>query len=146
MEITEVKVKLMKGRADKLRAFCSITVDNAIVIRELKIIEGVKGAFVAMPSRKLTEKCPKCGEKNHIRSFFCNECGSKLVPNTVIKDAKGNAKYHAEIAHPINSEAREMIQRTVLNAYARELELSNTPGYKPQEIFAPEDVGLNEAQ
>lgn len=134
MTITEIKVKLMPGRADKLRAFCSITLDDALVIRELKIIEGSKGTFVAMPSRKLTEKCVKCRTKNHIRSYFCNECGSKLLPKRTFKDAKGNLKFHAEIAHPINTDAREYIQKTVLQAYDREVELSRSPDYKPVEI------------
>ena len=65
MEITEVKVKLMEEKRDRLQAFCTITLDNDFVIRDIKIIEGAKGAFVAMPSRKLTDKCPKCCGKNH---------------------------------------------------------------------------------
>ena len=61
MEITEVRIKLTSANNDKLRAFCSITLDNDFVIRDLKVIEGAKGPFVAMPSRKLTERCPRCG-------------------------------------------------------------------------------------
>ena len=66
MEITEVRVKLVDGKQDKLRAFCSITIDDAFVIRDLKIIEGSKGLFVAMPSRRLTSRCNKGGSKNQI--------------------------------------------------------------------------------
>ncbi|OHB75350.1 MAG: hypothetical protein A2Z34_04920 [Planctomycetes bacterium RBG_16_59_8] len=131
MVITEVKIKLMPGREDKLRAFCSVTLDDSLVIRELKVIEGSKGTFVAMPSRKLTEKCSRCGVKNHIRSFYCNECGAKLIPQKGFKDVKGNPKFHAEIAHPINTQAREYIQKTVLDAYGKEVQLSAQPGYKP---------------
>ena len=76
MEITEARIKLMPSRSDRLQAFCTITIDSDFVIRDIKIIEGAKGAFVAMPSRKLTDKCPKCGGKNHLRARHCNDCGA----------------------------------------------------------------------
>lgn len=50
MEITEIRISLRDD--NKLKAFASITLDNCFVIRGLKIIEGAKGVFVAMPSRK----------------------------------------------------------------------------------------------
>lgn len=50
MKITEVRVSLRDD--EKLRAFVSITLDNCFVIRGLKIIQGNRGMFVAMPSRK----------------------------------------------------------------------------------------------
>jgi stage V sporulation protein G len=50
MEITEIRISLRDD--NKLKAFASITLDNSFVIRGLKIIEGAKGLFVAMPSRK----------------------------------------------------------------------------------------------
>ena len=73
MDITEVRIKLMDDPSDRLLAFCSITIDDAFVIRDLKIIEGTNGPFVAMPSRKLTSHCPQCGCKNHLRSAYCNQ-------------------------------------------------------------------------
>ena len=42
MEITEVRIKLMEEASERLQAFCSITFDNSFVIRDLKIIDGVK--------------------------------------------------------------------------------------------------------
>ena len=99
------------------------------VIRDLKIIEGTKGSFVAMPRRKLTDRCTHCGTKNHLRSRFCNQCGSRLDENRAIRDADGRAKLHADIAHPINSACREKIQAAVLSMYADELERSKLPGY-----------------
>jgi stage V sporulation protein G len=132
VEITEVRIKLMEdnsGSNERLQAFCSITFDDAFVIRDLKIIEGAKGFFVAMPSRKLTDRCSHCGTKNHLRSRFCNQCGSRLDENRAIRDADGRAKLHADIAHPINSACREKIQSAVLASYADELERSKMPGY-----------------
>jgi stage V sporulation protein G len=66
--ITEVRIKLVAENNERLMAFCSLTLDNAFVIRDLKIIEGTKGLFVAMPSRKLTDRCGRCGCKNHLRA------------------------------------------------------------------------------
>jgi stage V sporulation protein G len=132
VEITEVRVKLMEdnsGSNERLQAFCSITFDDMFVIRDLKIIEGAKGFFVAMPSRKLTDRCHHCGTKNHLRSRFCNQCGSRLDENRALRDADGRAKLHADIAHPINSACREKIQNAVLSSYAEELERSKLPGY-----------------
>src|SRR4051812_14307008 len=117
------------GSNERLQAFCSITFDDMFVIRDLKIIEGAKGFFVAMPSRKLTDRCHHCGTKNHLRSRFCNQCGSRLDENRAIRDADGRAKLHADIAHPINSMCREKIQGAVLASYADELERSKQPGY-----------------
>ena len=79
MEITEVRIKLMEEASERLQAFCSITFDNSFVVRDLKIIEGANGPFVAMPSRKLTAHCPQCGCKNHLRAAHCNQCGGRLA-------------------------------------------------------------------
>ena len=135
MEITEVRIKLIGRRSDKLRAFCSVTFDNAFVIRDLKIIEGQKGAFVAMPSRKVCERCPKCSSKNHLRAKFCNDCGTRLPETAPPGEADGRVKLHADIAHPINAAAREAVQKRILEAYTEEVEKSKLPGYKPVEIF-----------
>jgi stage V sporulation protein G len=129
MEITEVRVKLMENSDDRLQAFCSITFDNAFVVRDLKIIEGSSGPFVAMPSRKLTSHCSSCGAKNHLRAAFCNHCGAKQREDRAGRDADGRAKLYADIAHPINSTCREMIQLRVIAEYQGERERSRLPGY-----------------
>jgi stage V sporulation protein G len=129
--ITEVRIKLMEDNSEneRLQAFCSVTFDDAFVIRDLKIIEGTKGSFVAMPSRKLTDRCNSCGCKNHLRSRFFNSCGSRLDEDRATRDADGRVKLHADIAHPINSACREVIQGAVLRAYQAERERSKQPGY-----------------
>src|SRR5262249_27963427 len=99
------------------------------VVRDLKIIEGTKGSFVAMPSRKLTDRCGHCGCKNHLRARFCNQCGAKLDEDRATRDAEGRVKLHADIAHPINSACREVIQAAVLKASHAEKERSKQPGY-----------------
>jgi stage V sporulation protein G len=127
--ITEVRIKLVEENNERLQAFCSVTFDNAFVVRDLKIIEGTKGYFVAMPSRKLTDRCGGCGCKNHLRARFCNSCGHKLDENRAFRDADGRAKLHADIAHPINSACREVVQTAVIKAYTDEREKAKMPGY-----------------
>jgi stage V sporulation protein G len=129
VEITEVRIKLMEEGGERLQAFCSITFDDCFVIRDLKIIEGTNGPFVAMPSRKLTSHCPQCGCKNHLRANHCNECGMRLNTNRAPLDEDGRAKLYADIAHPINSACREMIQDRVIREFREELERAKQPGY-----------------
>ena len=141
MEITEVRVKLMEEPGERLQAFCSITFDDAFVVRDLKIIEGSSGPFVAMPSRKLTAHCPQCGCKNHLRAGHCNQCGKRLVEQSAAKDDEGRAKLYADIAHPINSVCREMIQQKVIEAFEEERDQAQHPGYTSRY----EDIDLDDA-
>ncbi|OQX51616.1 MAG: septation protein SpoVG [Candidatus Cloacimonas sp. 4484_209] len=83
MEITEVRITLRDE--PKLKAFANITLDDCFVIRGLKIIEGVNGYFISMPSRK------------------------------------GKDGNYRDIAHPINNETREMLERVILEEYKKEL-------------------------
>jgi len=129
VEITEVRIKLMEEPGERLKAFCSITFDNCFVVRDLKIIDGSNGPFVAMPSRKLTSHCPGCGTKNHLRALYCNQCGKRLADARAPKDPDGRAKLYADIAHPINSICREMIQDFVIQEYYEEIERAKEPGY-----------------
>ena len=129
MVITEVRIKLCEENNERLLAFCSVTFDNAFVVRDLKIIEGTKGIFVAMPSRKLTDRCQKCGCKNHLRARFCNLCGFRLDEARATRDTDGRAKLHADIAHPIHSAARELVQAAVVRSYLEEKDRARTPGY-----------------
>ena len=129
MEITEVRIKLMDEPGERLKAFCSITFDNCFVVRDLKIIEGSSGPFVAMPSRKLTAHCPRCGMKNHLRSQYCNQCGNGLPADRTPMDVDGRAKLYADIAHPINSACRELIQHAVVREFEQEVERAKHPDY-----------------
>ena len=130
MEITEVRIKLIDSAEDRLRGFCSITFDDCFVVRDLKIIEGNNGPFVAMPSRKLTSNCYKCRTKNHLRASYCNNCGSRLKNDHIEHDQGGRAKLYADIAHPVNAKCREMIQNRVIKELNHELELAAQPGYR----------------
>lgn len=138
MEITEVRVFLKEAKDKKLKAYAAVTFDNAFVVRNIKIIEGSKGLFVAMPSRKLRDVCQSCSFTNPVRAKFCNECGKPLPVNSAhIHSAvgfnRGKAREvgaagdeserqsdHRDIAHPITPEFRDYLQQKVLNGYSTE--------------------------
>lgn len=147
MNITEVRIKLMSDPNDRLLAFSSITLDHCFVVRDLKIIQGTRGPFVAMPSRKLMDRCPFCHHKNTLRSNYCSSCGEALTHNRASRSDEGRAKLYADIAHPINSECRDMIQSSVIDAYHEELVAAKDPNYichyedyGENDVFSPTDV------
>jgi stage V sporulation protein G len=129
VDITEVRIKLTNDPHDRLKAFCSITLDDCFVIRDLKVIDGAGGVFVAMPSRKIMARCRGCHAKNHLRAAFCNECGRKLNPEAAQRGEEGQARLYADVAHPINSACRDLIQDRVLDAFEEELKRADRPDY-----------------
>jgi len=130
MNLSEIRVKLLPRKTDKLRAFASVTIDDCVVVRDIKIIEGGGGLFVAMPSRKLCDRCPSCGGKNHLRARHCNDCGTRLTGERTAPDDRGRPRLYADIAHPINQRSREQVQGAILEAYGRELDASKQEGYQ----------------
>ena len=93
MNITDVKVFLRES--NQLKAFVNIVIDDAFIVRNIKVIEGDNGLFVAMPSRRVSS-----GE-------------------------------YRDIAHPINTETRNMIEGVIIEKYKEVLQealLSATEG------------------
>ena len=80
MQITDVRVRKVDNLG-KMKAVVSITIDNEFVVHDIKVIDGDKGLFIAMPSKKSAD-----GE-------------------------------YRDIAHPISSDTRAMIQKQVIEAY-----------------------------
>jgi len=78
MEITEVRLTLRSE--DRLKAFVSITFDNAFVVRGLKVIDGNTGLFVAMPSRRR-----KDGEFRDIAHPINNET-RQMIEDAVLSE------------------------------------------------------------
>ena len=123
MKITEVRIFPKDTGDKKLRAYATVTFDDCFVVRDIKIIEGTKGLFVAMPSRRMKYSCSECGHRNVVHSHYCNQCGGKLdlnQPHEASSDAdqaKQRQSEHRDIAHPITLECREAIQKSVLDTY-----------------------------
>jgi stage V sporulation protein G len=80
MQITDIRVRKI-SKEGKMKAVVSITIDEEFVVHDIKVIDGEKGLFIAMPSRKTAD-----GE-------------------------------YRDIAHPINSQTRDRIQREILAKY-----------------------------
>lgn len=89
MQITDVRIRKI-SKEGKMKAIVSITLDGEFVVHDIKVIEGEKGLFIAMPSRRA-----------------------------------GDGEYR-DIAHPINSRTREMIQNIILERYEAVLEEDET--------------------
>lgn len=79
MEITNVSLVKVNGEKKRLRAIASVTLDDCFVLHELKLIEGDKGLFVAMPSKKLDE--------NNFRDIMhpINKETRKMFEDAIIK-------------------------------------------------------------
>ncbi len=123
MEITEVRIFLKDSPDKKLKAYATVTFDNAFVVRNIKVIESSGGLFIAMPSRKVKHPCPKCGFKNELKSKYCNQCGAQLpvVQNPVEHPPEQNAQaMHKDLAHPITQRFREYLQKRILDAFEQE--------------------------
>jgi stage V sporulation protein G len=119
MEITEVRVSLRESEGKRLKAYATVTFDNSFVVRNIKVIEGNNGLFVAMPARKLKQFCPRCGKKVDVGSPYCNHCGAQLPPPPRETEENRHTT-HQDLAHPINQEFRDYLQSKVLDAYQRE--------------------------
>ena len=102
MQITDVRVRKV-SKEGKMKAVVSITIDNEFVVHDIKVIEGDKGLFIAMPSRKA-----------------------------------GDGEYR-DIAHPINSDTRDKIQKIILEKYEIAA-LEPEPEPEPEQEQEPEEV------
>jgi len=141
LEITEVKVfPRVKGNR-KLKAYITVTFDDSFVVRNVKVIDGTKGLFVAMPSRKVQKPCSKCRRSNSIAARFCNYCGVTLELSEY-SDSHDRQQETKDIAHPINQEFRAYIEGKVLEAYEKEMQ---NPSYSSEEEHGLEENSTDSA-
>lgn len=138
MEITEVRISLMESESKRLKAYATVTFDNSFVVRNIKIVEGNVGLFVAMPAKKIKQFCPRCGKKIDVGSRYCGQCGVQLPLSPRDLNANRQAIYQ-DLAHPINQEFRDYLQSKVLDAYYREREADKREPRK--EEFGQEETG-----
>ena len=132
MQITEIRVYIKEGQDKKLKAYTTVTFDHCFVVRNIKVIQGASGLFIAMPSRKMKVACVKCHFKNEVGSKYCNHCGGLIdgslnVRENMDTDAKAE---HRDIAHPVTQQFREYLQTEILKAYNNELK-----NFKPSGKF-----------
>ena len=74
MQITDVRVRIVKKDDSKLKAVASVTFDDCFVVHDIKVIEGNEGYFIAMPSRKTCE-----GEYKDIAHPIKTETREELI-------------------------------------------------------------------
>lgn len=117
MEITETRISPINKPNSRLRAYASVTFDNSFVIREIRIIEGKNGLFIAMPSRKMQRPCPRCNFKNAVTNKFCGQCGSEIKSTEQKNPRIGGPQQHKDLAHPINTQFRDYLQKKILEVY-----------------------------
>ncbi|MCF7871204.1 MAG: SpoVG family protein [Candidatus Omnitrophica bacterium] len=115
MEITEVRISLREHEGRRLKSYATVTFDNSFVVRNIKVIEGNNGLFVAMPARKVKQFCPRCGKKVEMGSKYCSNCGAQIPPPK--ESAQNRQSIHQDLAHPINQQFRDYLQSKVLDAY-----------------------------
>jgi DNA-binding cell septation regulator SpoVG len=121
MHITEVRLKPMSPRSGdyRLLAFVSITLDDSLIIQNLKLIHCGERRFVSMPSRDVTDRCPRadCGWKNSFRAAFCGHCGSPLERTILPRDHHGRTQLYREVVFPITTAFRKYLEQTIETAY-----------------------------
>jgi stage V sporulation protein G len=121
MRITEVRITAADRDGPsgdgRLLAFASVCLGGAFAVHDIRVIQARGGRFTAMPSRKVSARCPCCGGKNHLRAHFCNDCGEPIPPVVVEVDGRGREKLHVDLCHPITVAARLAIEAAVLAAY-----------------------------
>ena len=174
MEITEVRVALRETQMrppsppvaapgigeprageKRLKAYATLTFDRCFVVRNVKVIEGKSGLFVAMPSHKPKVACARCQYKNDLGGRYCAQCGT-AIPRTFERPfgpaPSGKPSYegrvgeaadnpaHRDIAHPITVEFRQYLQDRVLAAY--EAELAKARSGQPSSVTEAEEPGL----
>lgn len=127
LPVTDVRIKLV-DHDERLRAFCCLTI-GGLVVRDLKVVDGPRHMFVAMPSRRLTDRCPSCRGKTVLTAAFCEHCGHGLDAARATRGVEGRAQLWADVVHPISRDARQDLEKVVLAAYAAEVEAAKKPGY-----------------
>jgi len=142
MEITEVRISLLESEGKRLKAYATVTFDNSFVVRNIKVVEGNSGLFVAMPAKKLKQFCSRCGRRVDLGSRYCNHCGAQLPPPPS-RDLSGNrGATHQDLAHPINQEFRDYLQSKVLDGYYRENEIGKSEPRTEETQQEEQDVTL----
>ncbi len=122
MEITEVRVAVRDSPEKRLRGYATLTFDHCFVVRNIKIIEGKQGLFVAMPSHKPKVTCARCHAKSDVGARYCGQCGSAITRSMAPTGDQEvvDPQAHRDIAHPITVEFRQYLQEKVLEAYEAE--------------------------
>lgn len=115
----------VKSANSRLLAYVTLTFQGPLgtfVLRDVKVIWGNHGVFVAMPSRKMQSRCHGCRGSNDVLAHYCNWCGVPV--SAVVAD-----RVYADTFYPIDRPSRDRLDRVVMKSYeARKKERGHDAG------------------
>jgi stage V sporulation protein G len=119
--VTDVRIKLTDEPArdghPRVVAYASIAIGDVFVVHDVKLLVNGREYFVAMPSKRIADRCPGCEAKNHLKARFCNYCGIRLGDGRAAMGSKGRERLFADLAHPIDRGVRSEVEAAVIAAY-----------------------------
>ena len=98
------------SNTERVLAYVSIVIDEAFVVRDLRLIRANDKLFLAMPNREVTRPCRRCAAACGASHRFCNACGAQLEPQRVVR---------LDMVQPITAEFRQTLEKEVLAAFAQ---------------------------
>lgn len=116
LKVTSVEIiEAFPDPALRVAAFCTIIFNHRLVVHDIRLIRGLKGPFVAMPSRKHVDHCPQCNARNDLSDKFCRRCG--LARDDAGRELPEGKRMHCDTVHPIDNRLRDEIEADVIGAY-----------------------------
>lgn len=125
MEITEVTPRIQSGPG-RVLAFVEIVLDGVFVVQDIKIVSAPDGRkILAMPDRRLGDRCPCCKVKNPYTNRHCGQCGAAIDPYRAPSGHDGRPQLFADVAFPIDDAFRSKLETRVFASYRLALEFDN---------------------
>ena len=129
MDITELRMdipSLHYAPDDSRSAFLacfSLVFDDELIMHSVKLIQGKRSPFLAMPCERKHDHCPGCRAKNHLTANFCSNCGKQLDKDrhaALFAEGNNRNKLYNDLVHPITNDLREYLLEECLDAYNKE--------------------------
>lgn len=115
LRVTDIKIKRAEPGEPRVAAYVTLTLNDSLAMRDMKVIRADDGLFLAMPSRRICRavRC-RCSAKNELRSRFCFACGQPLP--AVESDPNNDSGHYADLVFPCTSQARLFFVEAVRQA------------------------------
>ena len=124
MKVTQVKIKSLIPTG-AVACYASIVLDEVLKIEDLRLVRHGGAFVVAMPDRKMTDRCPECGKKNAVFDLYCGRCGNPRGEarqalqhdGSPLLDSRGRPKTRQDLVYPLDYSLRRAITEAVVSAY-----------------------------
>lgn len=121
MIATNIQIFLNEGGRSAVLAWVNITIENAVAIRDIKLIRRKDGGYMlAFPNKSYKISCPYCHTSIAITAKFCEECGREMERTPWPLDKRGVPYHSKDCAYPITKEVRDYLTEIVLSEYEYE--------------------------